>query len=104
MVHLLEILASIIGSVGGALGIISWRQTRKIQKYTIEDIEKQRAEKAEEDDLYAEIMKNHQGSMYNTIPLWRAGSKEFVIADRLVARGKLFREGSGWFTLWPPNS
>lgn len=96
-------LGGILGIVGGILGIISWRRTRKIQKYQLEEIESKKKNKFEEDELFEQLITG-AGRQVSSI-FWepKVGSREFKIMDRLVERGKLFRNEVGAFSLSPPT-
>ena len=97
ILKIIEVGTSLIGLIGGILGLISWNQTRKIQKYTVEDIEKARRETVEEDvvfDALCEKVRNHSGG----VPIWNPeiGSDEHKVFERLVSKGKLTRRSMGF--------
>lgn len=95
LIKILELIGSAIGTIGGFLGILSWNQTRKIQKFTVADFERKEREREEEQRMSLEIVRAGIHKVWR----FKVGESEFTIAERLVEKGKLNRHAPGTYTI-----
>ena len=87
---LIDFVAPIVGLVGGILGVASWKLARKIQKLTIEDVERKRSDENEENQLFDGMVKELRPVGYKVFR-YEMGTCEYIIAERLVSKGRLDR-------------